>query len=146
MFAKPADSDAGSPPPDLAAIPEPPVVVLPVPKPAARKPTPDPRITKVSATTPDWRAANRSDEADAVSRSMNEANAIQVAASAVGPMAPEGSVPSRWDALNAAVSRCSREGFIAGIVCSERARMQYCEGYWGAVPQCRGASSPDASR
>ena len=34
------------------------------------------------------------------------------------------------------MSRCERENLLAGFVCKERARLQYCEGHWGEAPQC----------
>ena len=42
----------------------------------------------------------------------------------------------RWQQLVSAQLRCERENVIAGFVCKERARLQYCEGEWGAAPQC----------
>jgi len=67
-------------------------------------------------------------------------NVIQPAI-ADGPPAPD-----RWDRMNAALALCARESFVAGVVCTERARMQYCEGHWGEVPQCRGAARPGTAR
>jgi hypothetical protein len=55
-------------------------------------------------------------------------------------------VPDRWEAMNAALASCSGQNFLAGLVCSERARLQYCDGFWGAVPQCRGATRADDAR
>ncbi len=68
------------------------------------------------------------------------ANAAPAAVSEVA------AAPDRWESLNAALVRCSRENFLAGIVCSERARLEYCDGFWGQVPQCRGATRPETSR
>jgi hypothetical protein len=47
--------------------------------------------------------------------------------------------PDRWAQLSSALSRCERENLIAGLVCKERARLQYCEGEWGTLPQCPAA-------
>ena len=47
--------------------------------------------------------------------------------------------PNRWQQLAAALFLCERENVIAGLVCKERARLQYCEGEWGAAPQCPAA-------
>jgi hypothetical protein len=52
-------------------------------------------------------------------------------------------VPDRWQAMNAELARCSRENFIAGILCDQRTRWQYCDGYWGQVPQCRASGRVD---
>jgi hypothetical protein len=34
------------------------------------------------------------------------------------------------------VARCGRDGFLAGVICEQRVRLKYCEGYWGQVAQC----------
>jgi len=49
---------------------------------------------------------------------------------------PEPAAPDRWQLLASALANCDRENFIAGLVCKERARLQYCEGEWGKAPQC----------
>ncbi|MEO8305103.1 MAG: hypothetical protein ABI724_13365 [Betaproteobacteria bacterium] len=146
MFAKPPDTEAPGPL-VTAAIPDPSGAALPVPKPAARKTLVDARAAKAPVTMPDTRLASRSGEADTISLPRVEVNPAPVASSvARAPTQEEAPAPSRWDTLNAAMARCTGEGLLAGIVCTERARLQYCDGYWGTVPQCKGASAPDASR
>jgi hypothetical protein len=49
--------------------------------------------------------------------------------------APE-PLPDRQQSLAAALSSCERENAIVGLFCKERARLQYCDGQWGAAPQC----------
>ena len=44
--------------------------------------------------------------------------------------------PDRWQLLASALSRCERENAVVGLFCKERARLQYCDGQWGAAPQC----------
>ena len=46
--------------------------------------------------------------------------------------------PDRWQTLRESIAMCDREGLIGGIICGQKARIQYCEGYWGKVPQCPG--------
>ena len=53
------------------------------------------------------------------------------------PPAPAPVVPDRWEAMSAAIAHCGRADFFSGIICEQRARMKYCDGYWGEVPQCR---------
>jgi hypothetical protein len=65
---------------------------------------------------------------------------------AVAGVAPEPPVSDRWEAMGAALAACSRENFFAGVVCAERVRLQYCEGFWGQVPHCRAATRPSGSR
>jgi len=42
----------------------------------------------------------------------------------------------RWQLMTDAIAQCGREGFFAGVVCEQRVRLQYCNGYWGQVAQC----------
>ncbi|HET7031929.1 MAG TPA: hypothetical protein VFJ48_02310 [Casimicrobiaceae bacterium] len=60
--------------------------------------------------------------------------------------APEAPVRDRWETMNAALAACSSETLLAGMMCTERVRYQYCEGFWGQVPQCRAAARPGSSR
>ena len=38
--------------------------------------------------------------------------------------------------LTTALKKCSDEKFVAGVICEQKARLRYCEGKWGQVPQC----------
>jgi hypothetical protein len=58
------------------------------------------------------------------------------AALPAAPPAPEPAVLDRWQAMGAAIERCGQESFFAGVICEQRVRLRYCEGYWGEVPQC----------
>jgi len=50
----------------------------------------------------------------------------------------------RWAQMQEELTRCTREDFIARVVCDQRVRLRYCNGYWGAVSQCPAyASGPD---
>jgi hypothetical protein len=42
-----------------------------------------------------------------------------------------------------ALGQCKSEKFFARITCENRARNQYCEGYWGQVSQCPSAPTRD---
>jgi len=48
--------------------------------------------------------------------------------------------------LTAAMSRCERENVLVGVVCKERARLQYCEGHWGDAPQCPSSGPSNNTR
>ena len=52
------------------------------------------------------------------------------------PPAREAPAPDRWQVMADQVARCGREGFFAGVVCEQRVRLKYCEGYWGVAAQC----------
>jgi hypothetical protein len=55
------------------------------------------------------------------------------------PPLVESTAPDRFQQFASALGRCERENVIAGLVCKERARLQYCEGEWGVAPECPAA-------
>ena len=55
---------------------------------------------------------------------------------AVAPAPRPAPAPDRWQLMADAITRCGREGFLAGVICEQRVRLQYCEGYWGEAAQC----------
>ena len=58
------------------------------------------------------------------------AKAVAVAA------APTPVETDRWQMYADALGRCAREDFFKRLGCELRTRNQYCQGYWGQVPQC----------
>jgi len=48
-----------------------------------------------------------------------------------------------WEQYADAVALCKREDFFKRIGCELRTRNQYCQGYWGQVPQCPEATPRD---
>jgi hypothetical protein len=48
----------------------------------------------------------------------------------------------RWQALDQALANCGGN-FIARVICGQRARFRYCDGYWGRVPQCPSGAVAD---
>ncbi|HSC23913.1 MAG TPA: hypothetical protein VLG08_09380 [Casimicrobiaceae bacterium] len=46
-----------------------------------------------------------------------------------------------WRRLDDELAQCTRADFITRVVCGQRARFRYCDGYWGKVPQCPGNPS-----
>jgi len=55
---------------------------------------------------------------------------------------PPPPAPDRWQTMRDAQTQCERQGVIDGLICGQRVRMQFCDGYWGKVPQCQGANVP----
>ena len=43
--------------------------------------------------------------------------------------------PDRWQAMQARLQSCGGD-LITRIVCDQRVRLRFCEGYWGKAPQC----------
>ena len=54
------------------------------------------------------------------------------------PPPPPAPAPDRWQTMRDSIALCDRENVINSIICGQKARIQYCEGYWGKVPQCPG--------
>lgn len=50
--------------------------------------------------------------------------------------APPAPPRDRWQLMADAIAQCGREGFFAGVVCEQRVRLRYCDGYWGKAEQC----------
>ncbi len=44
--------------------------------------------------------------------------------------------PDRRSLLRDAFARCPQDEIVARAVCEQRARIEYCDGLWGSVPQC----------
>ncbi len=58
---------------------------------------------------------------------------------------PEAPPPDRWQSMSEAIAACGRsDGFIAGVICEQRVRLQYCDGYWDQVAQCPGRVAKDS--
>lgn len=126
--------------PEIADTPSP----RPVPKPYVRKAL-DNRLARATNVPTDFRVSQSGDGESVPRSAEGESSAPQT--SGAPTILAEAPVTDRWQAMNTALAQCSREGgFLAGVVCGERARLQYCDGYWGQVPQCRGANRPENSR
>jgi len=110
------------------------------PKPYSRIAVADWKAARPGLPSSDARPQTPSGESEAPQGLAGEAGgSAPMATVASAAIADAPSVPDRWQAMNAELARCSRENFIAGVLCDQRTRWQYCEGYWGQVPQCRAA-------
>ena len=67
----------------------------------------------------------------------------QAAALAAAPEPPR---PDRLQALDEMLAGCARENSEGRAVCERRARLQFCNGYWGKVPQCPDSQGPDPGK
>jgi hypothetical protein len=60
------------------------------------------------------------------------------------PVPAAAPLPDRWAQFAEDLHRCERETFLSRVVCDQRVRIRYCDGYWGKVPQCPGGvANPD---
>lgn len=51
-----------------------------------------------------------------------------------------------WVQMNDSLSRCTRQDFINRVICDQRVRIRYCDGYWGKVAQCPVSPSTEEVR
>jgi hypothetical protein len=117
----------------------------PAASPSGRSSVRESRLSKPAPAT-DSRSFGTSDAQDGGVGTDESRGSPPIPATTIANASAEPAVPDRWQSMNEALARCSRENFLAGIVCGERARLQYCDGFWGQVPQCRGASRSENAR
>jgi hypothetical protein len=48
-----------------------------------------------------------------------------------------------WRRMADELSRCTREDFITRVICGQRVRFRYCDGYWGRATQCPANPVPE---
>jgi hypothetical protein len=136
------DSAAGAPAPrkEEAAPPASPAAAAPTEAgylPLAQ-PEPAPAVVPPKRAKPSTRAA----VSTAYEPFEGPIAAPEPAKPAPAPAPPPPPVPDRWQNMRDAQAQCDREGVINGLICGQRVRMQYCDGYWGKVAQCQGANVP----
>ena len=113
-----------------------PVEITPLPARPAPRAARRPASEKAAAqtTAPPAPAAAPAPPAPAV-------RAPTARAPAVVPSVPP--VNDRWAKMNDELSRCTREDFITRVICGQRVRFRYCEGYWGKVDACPASPAPE---
>lgn len=52
--------------------------------------------------------------------------------------APAPPVQDRWAQMTEELQRCQKESLFSRVVCDQRVRLRFCDGYWGKVSQCPG--------
>jgi hypothetical protein len=43
---------------------------------------------------------------------------------------------THWEAMHDEISACSTRDFLEGVMCQQRVRIRYCEGWWGHASDC----------
>jgi len=111
------------------------VDVLPPPA-VTRAPTPShaPRVAPKRA--PEAAVAPIAAPADRFAASAQPSPAAAAPAPEAVYPAREAPAPDRWQVMADQIVRCGRDGFLAGVICEQRVRLKYCDGYWGQAPQC----------
>ena len=131
----PMASLAADPDPSYEAVADDHLAVFESLTPALRT-NPDRKPARDGRSVKDANVAQGVTEARDVSTQVRPPAVDQFAVVAAPAALAEPVASDRWQQLSSALSRCERENVIAGLVCKERARLQYCEGEWGAAPQC----------
>lgn len=98
----------------------------PAPAPSPTTALPEDAVVSREASTPPRPVAASTPPVDA-----------PVPAPAAAPLRPD-----RLQELDSALAGCARENFFGRVVCEQRARLQYCNGYWGKVAQCPDSQGP----
>jgi hypothetical protein len=124
----PAAESPALPPPAT----EPPVQIEPLP------PRPAPHV----ASRPAKRAPEQQAETPAPP-SAKPTTAVPAAPSAAAAQAAPQRVVDHWQRMEDEMSHCTREDFISRVICGQRVRFKYCDGYWGKVPQCPASPPPE---
>ena len=52
----------------------------------------------------------------------------------------------RWQVMADEIAQCGRDGFLSGVICEQKIRIKYCEGYWGQAAQCPSGIQNDHGR
>ncbi len=100
---------------------------------AATKPTAAPVVKRTVMASRSTFATTNGDPPEAVA---TPPEPVKIAAVAPPPPRP---VPDQWQNMRDALNSCDREGGLGGFICGQKVRVQYCDGYWGKVPQCPGS-------
>lgn len=120
---KPAEGAAVTEAPAAPVIIPPPETMKPAPKPAPKarphpKPAPHP--------------------APAAPEVIPEPRVVPAPA----PAAKAAPRPDRWAQMASEMTACGRGNFFEKLVCEQKVRINYCDGYWGKVPQCPTGPAP----
>jgi hypothetical protein len=98
-------------------------------------------MTAPGSTTAPGAAVPKTDSAKAPAKVTNPpgppgsllSTADVVAATAPGRAPAQ---PDRWQQMREAMARCAGDNFFKRVACEQGVGQQFCEGFWGKVPQC----------
>ncbi|MEO5698883.1 MAG: hypothetical protein ABIS17_14230 [Casimicrobiaceae bacterium] len=51
--------------------------------------------------------------------------------------------PDRWERMDVAMRACAGQDFFRRVVCEQKVRFEYCDGFWGQKTQCPGNPGND---
>jgi hypothetical protein len=63
-------------------------------------------------------------------------------APAPAPAAKAPARPDRWAQMDTELRTCSNANFLEKVLCEQKIRNRYCDGFWGKVPQCPAGPAP----
>ena len=142
----PIGAVATAPPPEVqsgaSAMPSsgPPIEIKPLPpRPAPSRP---PRHAAEKApAAPEAAVSAAPVLAAAPPAAAARSDRVLASASARAPVIA--SVANHWRQMDDELSHCTREDFISRVVCAQRVRFRYCNGYWGRAAQCPASPAPE---
>jgi hypothetical protein len=155
--ARPPARETAAPPAPVAPVVPPPQEVPKVEEKAVieppEPPKPEPPKADVAKATADEKAKALQSRAEA--KAPPKAPSTTVPAPAAPPVSPPAAAPARpaaptpqapasptldrWEMMAAEQRHCRTENMFNRVICDQRVRLKFCDGYWGAVPQCPGA-------
>lgn len=124
-----------TPPASDATVP---VEIRPLPPHPATPRTNVAHANKPATPTATTKAAEPPTVQSAAETAATPVTHAYVAAASTAAAAHSG---DRWQRLDEEIAQCTRADFITRVICGQRARFRYCNGYWGKVPQCPGSPS-----
>jgi hypothetical protein len=149
--------------PEAAPVPEPPRNVVAVPKPPAQDAmsmksapaTPPASPAKDATAAKDLTAPGSTQAPGATAPAVDSGKALATKASSPpgapgtppstaeapavlvqGRTASQTGQPDRWQQMREAMARCAGDNFFKRVACEQGVGQQFCEGFWGKVPQC----------
>lgn len=117
------------------AEPEAPIEIKALPPPSASART----ARRAAAAKP----AEPLEAAATAAPSASPAPGNRTLASASARATAVSALADHWRRMDDALSRCTREDFITRVVCGQRVRFRYCDGYWGRATQCPANPAPE---
>lgn len=89
--------------------------------------------------------AQRADQAATARAQAPNPPSLAASAPSPAPVAITEVTRTRWQSMDDAMTAC-RGGFLERLLCRQKARIAFCDGYWGRVPECATAAATDDTR
>ena len=91
------------------------------------------------------RAVDSADQKVALGPAAPAAPSVGPTLASQAPVAIAEVTRTRWQSMDDAMAAC-RGGFFDRLLCRQKARIAFCDGYWGRVPECATAAATEETR